>query len=170
MNTDPPACLILHPRRQKLLLLLAMSLAFVAAGVMMIRDERPMGWFSAGFFGLCSLVFLIQLHPRASFLKLERNGFTFCALFRSHTVRWEDVREFDVTQVVLNRMVGWNFVHGYRPAEKTRALSHSMSGYESALPDTYGLKAEELAQIMEHWRANSQNSPIQAESRISPTV
>lgn len=167
MNPDLPAPVILRPRRLKLLLLTAMSLVFVAAGILQLGDGRLMSWLSVLFFGLCGLVFIIQLHPRASFLKLDRDSFTFCALFRAHTVRWEDTREFGVTQIVLNRMVGWNFAPGYRPAGKARALSHSVSGFESALPDTYGLKAEDLAQIMEHWRANSQNSPVQPDAASS---
>ena len=118
----------------------------------MVHDGKKMGYFCGGFFALGLPVFALQFHPKAAYLKLAADGFTFCSLFRAHTVQWKHVREFAVIQISLNKMVAWNFTPEYSQSERGRALSKSLSGYEAALPDTYGMKAEELVSLMSDLR------------------
>ena len=103
---------------------------------------------SAGFFALGVPVFALQFHPRASYLSLDGEGFTFCSLFRAHTVRWADVTGFGVIEVGAGRLVAWNFVPGHPRTGSARAISQAISGYEAALPDTYGPKPTELTARM----------------------
>jgi len=133
------------------------------------RPVRCNGWFGAVLFVVLLLVscltsayrrpwalglpvFALQFHPKAAYLHLAADGFTFCSLFRAHTVRWEYVREFAVIYVGPNRMVGWNFTPDYPATGRARAISKSLSGYEAALPDTYGMRPEELVGLMESIR------------------
>ena len=97
-------------------------------------------------------VFALQFHPKAAYLHLAPDAFTFCSLFRAHAVRWEHVREFAVIYVGPNRMVAWNFRPDYPATGRARAISKSLSGYEAALPDTYGMKPQELVELMESIR------------------
>jgi len=143
-----PLPIVLRPRRTKLLLLLVVCLAFVAAGWMMVRDGEKMGYVCSALFVLGGLVFAVNLHPSAAYLRLEETGFTFCNLFRAHTVLWRDVRNFDVWKTRGNRMVTWNFVASYCGGGRARSLSRAVSGFDAGLPDTYGLKAAELADVM----------------------
>ncbi len=50
--------------------------------------------------------------------------------------------------VSKHRMVAWNFVSGHPRTGRARAISQAVSGYEAALPDTYGLKPAALAGLM----------------------
>lgn len=142
----------LRPSRLKSAILFVVCLLFVITGVWMVRNGESMGYLCGGFFALCLLVFGLQFHPKASYLHLTPDGFTLCSLFRAHTVRWVHVREFAVIYVGPNRMVAWNFMPDHPPTGHARAISKSLSGYEAALPDTYGLKPEELAGLMENLR------------------
>jgi hypothetical protein len=131
-----------------MLLLFLVCLAFVAGGVLMIRDGL-----CAGFFGLCLPVFLIQLYPKSSFLTVSEEGIEFCSLFRSHRLRWSDISEFGTYTIrqhglPVSRMVGFNYSAQYQRASKARAFSKALAGFEGGLPDTYGFRAEELVQIL----------------------
>jgi len=125
---------------------------FVTIGILMVRDGQPMGYFVGGVFALGVPVAMLQFHPKAAYLHLTPEGFTFCSLFRPHTVLWTHVREFAIISIGPNRMVAWNFTPDYPATGRTAALSKSLSGYEAALPDTYGMKAQELVGLLESLR------------------
>lgn len=124
----------------------------------MVRDGKPVGYFCSGFFALGLPVFALRFHPKAAFLHLASNGFTFCSLFRAHTIQWAHVREFAVIFVGPNQMVAWNFTPDYPATGRARAISKSLSGYEAALPDTYGMKPQELADLMDSLRQRFGNT------------
>lgn len=46
-------------------------------------------------------------------------------------------------------MVGFDFVDGYRGSDRLRGINRNLSGFQAALPDTYGLKAAALAGRMQ---------------------
>jgi hypothetical protein len=149
-NLQIPATL--RPSRKQAALLFLVCLLFVIGGVWMVLDGKPMGYFCGGFFALGLPAFALQFHPRAAYLHLAPDGFTFCSLFRAHTVRWAHVREFAVIYIGLNRMVAWNFTPDYPATGRARAVSKSLSGYEAALPDTYGMRPQDLVELMEGLR------------------
>lgn len=138
----------LRPARWKTVLFLLVCLAFAGVGIAMIGDGRAVGYFCAIVFGLGAAVFAVQLHPRAAYLRLERDGFTFCSLFRAHQVRWAHVEGFALIRVGPNRMIGWNFRAGHVPKGRTVGYASALSGYQAALPDTYGMKGEELVWLL----------------------
>jgi hypothetical protein len=139
--------------------LLAVSLIFVATGVLMVRDGEGIGWFVLGFFGLCALVFALQLLPGTSRLRLDQNGFTVTSLFRSSTVRWSEVARFFVAQVGGRAMVCWDYAGAVPHSTASRRLSRALAGVEAGLPDTYGLSAEALASLLEDWRQRHASHP-----------
>lgn len=142
-----------YSRRRKTLLYLVGSAALAAVAILMACDGKPIGWAIAAFFGLCTAVFAIQLHPRASFLTVDADGFEYSALFRRHRLRWADVTEFGVITlshhgIKTHTMVGLNYSESYPHHQRGRSLSRAMTGFEGALPDTYGFSAEELAALL----------------------
>jgi hypothetical protein len=142
----------LRPSRLKTASLFLVCAAFVAGSVLMVRDGKTAGYFCGGFFALGLPIFAIQLHPKAAYLHIAPDGFTFCSLFRSHSIQWAHVQEFAVIQVGLNRMVAWNFTAEYPATGRARGFSKALCGYEAALPDTYRLKPQELADILNNLR------------------
>ena len=152
MRTNIQIPTTLQGSRKKAAMLFVVCLVFVVGGVWMVRSGESEGYFVAGFFGLGLPVAVLQFHPKACYLRLEREGFTFCGLFRTLTVRWAEVREFGVMDVFGNAMVGWNFTPEYARSGRARVVAKAMTGYEAALPETYGMRAEELAGLMEGLR------------------
>jgi len=142
----------LYPKRWKSILFLLLTLGFTIGGVWMALDGEKMGWFISIFFGLGMLVFLINLSPQASYLKLNKEGFEVCSLFRKHKYHWNEVRDFGVGSISGNKMVMFNFSEEYKKAKKVRKISSTIAGAEGGLHDTFGLKAEELADLMNEYK------------------
>jgi len=142
----------LRPSPLKMLGLLVISAVFVTMGIFMSGEEPVMGYLCAGFFGLCGVVAITALIPGSAFLLLERDGFTFSSLFRKHSYQWRDIARFGVTRISRNSMVCWEFSPSFTGPKRGAKFSKSLTGVEAALPDTYGKKADDLADLMNELR------------------
>src|SRR5262245_46292743 len=130
------------------------SLAFTLAGAQMVGSGDPKGWLGLVFFGAGVVISVVCVLPNASYLKLDADGFTVRSLYRAQTVRWADVAEIGVGRVFLNKMVMLNFEPTFTRVAGLRSLNAGLTGFEGGVPDSYGLKHEELAELMnEFWRA-----------------
>ena len=142
----------LYPRKTKSLLLLMLSAAFAAGGVLMILRGEKSGWLCAAFFGLGIPVFLLKLlYPRSFFLTVNAEGIEIGSLFRTNTIAWSEISDFGVfsaTRFGTAKMVGLNFSAVYKKAQRGRAVAKALSGFDGALPDTFGFSAKALAQLL----------------------
>lgn len=150
----------LRPRPWKWLGILLLCLVFCVIAVLMLRDGRLAGWFCLLVFAPGVLIALVALLPGANYLRLEEQGFTFSSLFRAHFVRWDDVAGFSLVRVASNDMVGWLYREGRQPAGRGARLSLALAGCHAALPESYGLRAEELAQLLERLRQECSSGPV----------
>ena len=85
-----------RPKYPKTILFGLISLLFTVGGTFMIEDEPIKGWLVTAFFGLCLLVFVIQLIPGSTELKLTNEGFEMTSLFRRRLTKWQDVKMFKI--------------------------------------------------------------------------
>jgi hypothetical protein len=143
---------ILRVRRWKLIRLITISLALAIPGLF---DGGIMPLIGTGFFGLGAIVFAILLLPGAAWLRLEPAGFTVCHLFRKRSTPWSEVTDFGVALAGRKKLVGYNSRSVTEHSPRIAALSTALSGYNAALPDTYGPRAAELAALLNEvlWRA-----------------
>jgi hypothetical protein len=142
---------------------MTVSASLVAGGALTVQEGHPIGW--AGwaaifFFGSGVIVFCLLLLPGSAYLKLDPAGFTVCSLFRVHSTRWYEVDSFEVGTIAGRKLVVFNFSNLHRGQDFARALASSISGHEGALPETYGLSAEELAAMMNDWRQRAGASTV----------
>ena len=151
---------VLRPSRWKLAVQSAAALVFVAAGVVTIAKGAGLaGVLATLFFALCAAVFLAQLAPGASYLLITPEGFSFCTLFRkSAFMRWDDVGEFRAVRLPPFGRKIVMFDTGGSSMRGLRALNRALAGASAGLPDTYGMKARELAETMNTWRARATRS------------
>lgn len=147
--------LILRPSKIRTGLILALTLAFTVIGGWMVHGHRRGGWFAAIVFGLGSLVCALQLLPGSSYLLLEPDGFTVRTLYRSQRYGWAEVERFGVTRIGGNKTVAFDFSSRYERWRVGRQVAAGISGYEGMLPDTYGMKAEQLAGLLNEWKARA---------------
>jgi ribosomal protein S18 acetylase RimI-like enzyme len=151
---DPFVSRTLRPSRRRWSLLLAVFVAFTALGIATIVSGEAWGWLAAIFFGLGIPISVLVLTGRINTLHLTPEGFTIRSL-RTSTIGWDDVEAFGTFETAGGTMVGFTFAPSYDRATIGRALARELTGspYEGGLPDTYGMKAEELAALMEEWRS-----------------
>ncbi len=144
--------LLLKPSRPRGFGYLVMCAAFSAGGAAMGSSGIGAGWYVAAVFGVGVLVFLTMLLPGSSFLRLDSKGFVIRSLYRQTRYSWADVAEFGVAAVGVRRMVVFNFAPGYAGERRGRRLSKGLSGWEAALPDSYGVKLARLSAVMNEYR------------------
>ncbi|MBZ5601760.1 MAG: hypothetical protein LAO79_05590 [Acidobacteriia bacterium] len=142
--------LVLFPARGKLIAGLIGSAAFAAGGIFMVRDGAAGGWFVALFFAICAATFGAQMLPGASYLRLTRDGFIFCSVFRkSRWYRWAEVSEFRIARGL--GMIVFDVPFG----GELRKWSRSLVGATDGLPDSYGMKPEKQCALLNEWRARA---------------
>lgn len=155
---DPlPETLKLGPSRIKWVFVTAIALAFVAIGVFMGDGmDAWTRWGVTGFFGLCALIGAPQIVGIGSDLRLDRQGFTCRSLFRSWRREWKDCSPFEAVHVGMRGMVGFSTEQDERERPRLSAVSRGLTGGPSgALPDSYGLSVDELADLMNRFRARA---------------
>lgn len=161
---------LLRPRKSKQLSILVGCLCFAWGGVLMLRQHDNVGYLCLGFFGVGACVMAANMLPQSAYLKIESDGFIVCNLFRRRRTRWLDVAEFGVFKLRGKSMVGWNYAGSYVGPAKLRSFNKGLTGYEAALPDTYGLKAHELADVLEGARAGCSTTESSASLLNGKTV
>jgi hypothetical protein len=156
-----PGPVTLHRSRLKFTAVLVGSLAFVVLGIFMLQDDSftTLGlvkvWLCIGFFGFCSLAAAVMLLPGAGSLTLDADGVTWVSFYRQSHLPWERIGNFAVGQYTPPRGPTLRFV-GFddagRPADN---MTSRRIGYNSEMPDTYGLSHEQLASLLNQWRARA---------------
>lgn len=148
-----PNTLRLKPGRAKWLGVFAISAGFVAIALWMGPDEDPMLFYGAGgFFLLCALVALPQMIGVGASLDLDREGFTCRTLFKSFRRKWTDCSPFAPARVGLNTMVAFETGEDIATHPGLAEINRQLVGAAGALPDTFGLSASELADLMNAFR------------------
>lgn len=141
--------------RLKLWLYLALSLIFVAGGVLMVQDPSTglKGWLVLAFFGLGVAVFVVLL-VRPQVLELDPKGFTLRGGFiRSpKTVLWRDVESIFVYKLPRGgKMIGYNLVPGIRKDTALARMARSF-GADGALPKGWAGSPEKMAEDLNAYR------------------
>jgi hypothetical protein len=154
--------LVLGTRNPRTFLYFLVSVALMLGGFWMVKDGDPGGWLVFGFFALCTLISLLQLTTSLSHLRLGQDGFTISVPLRSYSYRWSDIEEFSVSEIPeeLKGFVVFRFSSSYGKQRVPRKLISTAFGYEGALPDTYGMSPQSLAELMNRWRTGSHTADI----------
>ncbi len=147
-----PAVELLRPSPWKRLALLAISAGFVWVALVVGARHPLIAWLCGGFFGSCALVALVSLLPGANHLRLDADGLELRSLFRATRWGWRDVVRFGPTRVGLHTTVGIDFADHVDAAARLRRVNRGLTGFDGALPDTYGHRAPALAAKLETWR------------------
>ena len=142
----------LRPRRFRTLLLLVLSAALTAVGVWFVTAGERNGWLLAVFCGIGVVVFAVNLLPNSAYLRLDADGLTFCALFRTHFYRWTDLGTFRVGEVGGKRMVVVTISADSHRLPTQSSAAAPLTGQEGAFVDSYGLTPERLADLLNVYR------------------
>ncbi len=110
--------------------------------------------------------------PGGAFLKLNQEGFTACYWFKETSYRWSDIAEFKVITyrymgiIPVRRIVGFRYTENSGKRHLALRIVGAIARFDRALPDTYGMKAKELALLLDRWRLGC----VAAEQAQAPWV
>ncbi len=125
---------------------------FILSGIWLLPQQPYLALADIVFFGFGALVGLVGLLPGSSYLTLTEEGFLFASLFRRHFVSWSNVQSFVPVKIRFNPMVGWSYSPTFSESQRLRGINSAIVGVEAALPDTYGMSAAQLANLMNQLR------------------
>jgi hypothetical protein len=150
--------LIFRPNKSAVVKRLVLScVMFVAAAMWIAPVPGMIVYLPAGFFALCMLLDIVQLLTGSTYLRLAQDGLALTSLFGVYKIPWNVIDRFLVVELKrfgLRKAVGFNFVQTYDRYHQGRRLSLAISQCEGTLPDTYGHKPEELAEILNRFLAH----------------
>lgn len=151
-----PDSMTLKPNRLSWLFTFLISVGFVGIAIWLGPNEDPMLFYGAGgFFLLCALVSAPLMLGVGSRLILERNSFTCRTLFRSFTRKWLECSDFHPVHAGMRSMVGFTTQRDEAAHPNLAAVNRAVLGASGALPETFGISAEELADLMNRFRARA---------------
>ncbi|MGI9475789.1 MAG: hypothetical protein ACR2PI_03735 [Hyphomicrobiaceae bacterium] len=142
---------VLHADPGKWRLVAAIGGGFVAIGIaMIIANGDFLAWFTTLFFALVAGVGLFQLYGSGSYLELDADTFVVTNLGRAKTERWDECANFHAYRISRVEQVAFDRARDVDThlGEMNRAIS----GRSAGLPDTFGMDAGHLAELMNAYR------------------
>ncbi len=135
-----------------LLISVAGTLSLISVG-----QGDPVIWAALLVCGSLAILFLLMLFPGASYLRLDRSGFTVRHLFHSRSYRWHDVGVFTAGRFMITPgLVGYStqeseaLLSGMGPRQ--RYWLRLIAGNHQLLLGHFRMPAKELAATMNRWR------------------
>lgn len=136
--------LILKPGKIKSILLMIISLTFIILGISLLDKNKLIAILNIVFFGMCFVVFLLNLIPGSSYLKIDEKGIEMKNLFRITFIPWEAVNTFKTKWIVFNKLLVFDL-------NKT-LIGNKMKLRHGGFPDTYGMSASKLADLLNEYK------------------
>ena len=112
------------------------------------------------------ILFGMSLVPGAGWLKLNSQGFTVRHWFQDNTYRWTDVKEFKLIThrymgfIPIHRSVGFTFSESYPKRNVVSRIVGALASFDRNLPDNYGMKARDLALLLESYRREAVSGAV----------
>lgn len=138
----------LYPSKLKNSIYTLISLVLMTGGILFIIDGEWIGWYLTIFFGVCAIAIGINVLPGAAFLRVDEKGIAIKHMYKTHILAWSDIGIFFVHTGNKYELVGFSYSQEYKKHRKGRKISKILTGTEGVLPETYGFKAEELAELL----------------------
>ncbi len=147
--------ILLRPSRVRAALYLLFSAVLFAFG---LTIQQPIGTpLCLVFSSIVLLLAGVQLSPSLAYLRLTERGFSYRLGRRRGSVQWSEVERFGVCEVPTYysrlRFVEWIHVRRYRELPSPHGGRYTFGGGSGVLPDSYGMKADELANLMNRLHA-----------------
>jgi len=166
----------LRPSRLKRAFLFIISfLLTLGSALALQRHADPSFWVLFLIFGLASVLTLLSMNPKFSYLLLNEEGFTVAAVLKKKFVPWKQIESFTLGPVPSFSLF-WGerkrvFYNLREPSPKFSSwgnLNQKFLGAAGMLPDNYRMSAENLLALLNDWKnrnvgvETSQEAPAEA--------
>ncbi|WP_445431720.1 STM3941 family protein [Chryseobacterium indoltheticum] len=138
--------LILKPSKIKNIILILISVGFISLGITLLEKNLLIAVLNIVFFGICLIIFIINMIPNSSYLTIDEKGIEMKNLFRTTFIPWQAVSGFKTKFIFVNKMVTFTI-------DEKLLKNSKMKGKTGAFPDTYGMSAKNLANLLNEYKA-----------------
>ena len=153
MTTQLPNEMVLKASPLKWIGILLLCVLFVWGGFLLLSEgeNKLAAWICFLLFGVVGIpVSLLQLIKPAQ-RTLREDGFEQIMMGRTLRCNWENVSEFGVLRVSKTKFV--SFSNSEDEGKLIAQFSSTLTrGHSGALGDTFGMKAKDLADLMNAFR------------------
>ncbi|MFT3726131.1 MAG: hypothetical protein QM773_21400 [Hyphomonadaceae bacterium] len=151
---DPlPDAMELRPDRLRWLVVFLICAGFVAIALWLGPEKDPLlFWGGGGFFLLGALIAVPSMLGVGSNLKLDRKGFACRTLFRTFRREWRDCSVFYPVRIGMRKFVGFSTPQDEAAHPGLSSFNRTTVGASGMLPDTFGLSADGLADLLNRFR------------------
>jgi Bacterial PH domain len=161
---------VLRSPKQKQLGWVAIGLGIACAGYAVVWLGVSAGWILVGMGVFISVAFSAVIAVGRNALRLDAEGFTVVSLLRSVRYRWEDVLSFAVVRQPIFGIEA--VVFELTPAAQSRnpieaRVEQAASGSDGGLPETYGMTALALCELLASHQVQSLGGTIEREEWAS---
>jgi hypothetical protein len=154
----------LYPARSKLLLYFTGSVLVIAASLWTGYTDHTGSYALRAIVVTCGVIYVVL--PRVTGLHINADGFSIRTLFRTYNVIWKDVAEFSTAPYGRGRVVLFRYTQLFEENALTSSplalftirrfklsrMNEEWKKSDAALPDDYGMGAEDLARLMNELR------------------
>lgn len=137
--------LILKPSKIKSTILILISIGFISLGIKLLEKNILIAVLNIFFFGICLIIFMINMIPNSSYLKIDEKGIEMKNLFKITFIPWQAVSGFKTKFIFVNRLVTFTI-------DEKLLENSKMKGKSGAFPDTYGMSAKNLANLLNEYK------------------
>jgi hypothetical protein len=146
------ADLVLRPGLNRWGWVFGMAAFLGGFGGLGLRAGWPWAWLYLGMAVLLvGFAAWVLFAPRMR-LRLSPAGFAYGTVRRRYFFRWVDVARFEESEFAGGCWVVFTLVLEYEGDERVRYINQEFGRFDRFLPDTYGMQAAQLAELLESWR------------------
>lgn len=162
---------VFQTSRKRTLLYLVPSAGIAVVGLLSIPEGAAGAWAVFGFFAAASLVFLFML-IRPNRLEISSTGIETVTFGRRWSADWSQCSAFGVREThdewgPVSKVVVFDCTGSARAGRLAR-FNKTLTGANSALPENYGMRARDLAALLNSYReASGEPPPPPKRSRVT---
>jgi len=146
--------LVVHPNPTWLIV---GALFFGGVGTVIVSRHQLSGWLGVAIGMVFFIVLLWTVFSPHSRLRLSVEGFSFGSMRRVSAYHWSDVAAFFPCRFAGRTWVCFRFSPYFTGERKVRRINQDSEGFDRFLPNDYGMRPVELAQLLEGWRLRHGN-------------
>jgi len=148
----------LKTKSLKYLVLLLLTLGFTV-GIIILLEGGLFGWVAVGFFGFAACIAASAVCGYRFYLVLTPEGFTVQTLILTYSYQWTDIEQFKTGWNYFIKTVWFKFSDSYENQSILGKMGRVLNPFNIRnLPDTYGMKAETLTELMNTLRERALHS------------
>jgi len=149
LRLNPQQEVTLRPSKAKWGCIFAICAGAAVMGtIMAIKDHEANGWMVLVIFGMMAVLAARQLFSSNIYLRLTATGLEMRGPFQKFDARYDDIGNIGVIYYRRNTNVAFDYRSPTSGNAKRRKQNKAVTGYDEIIPETYGLNAQDLAELL----------------------